>query len=584
MATDQLEPTDVSRLYQLARSLTGALSAKDVVDAVFEHARVELGASTVGLWLMESGAISFSVGTGEDIEYGDQLAFIPADSDLPAAAALRDHRVLTYGSVEERNRRWPSLTEVPSHAEGTAVLPLLVGDRPLGSIHIGSRERRSPDDFDLVFLDRLAQLTTAALDRALVYDAQRERQAFLLAASAAVVGADDFDESLGLLAAFAVPRLADICSINVLEGGVIRRVATVHADPTMAELVAELGEGHDDWGPHHPTRIAMTERRTVWSRNFAERDLREAFPDDREFEIFRQLRLSSYMSVPLISHGELLGVMTLGSAGTGRRFESNLALAEDLAAQVVDVLVASRRHQREREFTHVLQQLLLPERLPDLPGLEAASRYVTAAPEAEAGGDFYDLAEVAEGRVGFVIGDVEGHDAAAAVVMGQLRSATRALAGQVPGPGLLIDALRRSWDLLGFTRCATGIFGLLDTTSGEVVLASAGHPPPILITGQGSASLVELDASPLFGATAAAAKETRITLLPDDILFLYTDGLVEEPGVAIDRSLARLAQALDGHTRVTPDELCDQVIAFHASSTGRPDDIAVLALRRLPST
>lgn len=584
MATDQLEPTDVSRLYQLARTLTGALSAKDVVEAVFEHARVELGASAVGLWLMESGAISFTGGTGQAHEYGSQIRFIPADSDLPAAAVLRNREILTYESVEERNRRWPELTDIESYAEGTAILPLLVGDRPLGCIHIGFPKRVSAAEFDLAFLDRLAQLTTAALDRALVYDTERERQAFLLAASAAVVGADDFEETLRRLAAFAVPRLADVCSINLLEGGEIRRAAVVHADPALADLVAHLGEGHGDWGPLHPTRIAMTERRTVWGSEIPDQLLRDAIPNDHAFGIFQQLRLTSYMSVPLISGGELLGVMTLGSAGSGRRFESNLTLAEDLASQVVDVLVSSRRRQRERDFTHLLQRLLLPEHLPELPGLEAASRYFTATPDAEAGGDFYDLSVIGESRVGFVIGDVEGHDAAAAVIMGQLRSATRALAGQDHGPGALVDALRRSWDVLGFTRGATGIFGLLDTESGEVVLASAGHPPPVVVSGAGRARLLELDAAPLFGAGAGSAIETRITLPPGDVLFLYTDGLIEEPGVPIDESLAQLTRSLDGQGPVAPDELCNRIVAAHARSNGRLDDIAILALRRRPAS
>lgn len=582
MNTNRLETSGANRLYAAAHALTGAMSATDVALAVFQHALADLGASSVGLWLVDAGTIRFVGGTGSVEDIAGKFGSIPLDEDLPGPISVRTREAITYSSVAERDRRWPHLTGVATASQGTAVVPLLLGDRVLGCLHISFAEAMEPDAFDLSFLQRLAQLTAAALDRAQLYDAERGRQQFLLDASAAVADAEGFVGTLRSLAKVAVPRLADMCLIDVLEGAEIRRVAAVHADPSKADVVAELAERYPpDPAGSHPARAAMTSRRSLWAADMPDEFLEATTRDPRHLELIRALGFSSYMCVPLVGGGEVLGAMTLVSAGSGRRFEgSDLALAESLAFRVTDVVVAARRHEREHNLAHVLQRLLLPDRLPATPGVDVAGRYQTAAPEAEAGGDFYDLVTLPSGRLGFVIGDVEGHDAAAAAIMGQLRSAARALSGQFREPSQLVDALRWSWDLLGFARMATAVFGRLDPATGELVLTSAGHPPPVVVGADGHASLLDPMTTPPLGAPSGPAHDRRTVLGPGETLFLYTDGLVEHRLGSIDEGVSALVRSLEVGAGAPLDELCDLVISGHPALAGRGDDVAVLALRR----
>lgn len=541
-----------------------------------------VGASSTGLWLLTAGTIRFVGGAGVTADLPENVGVMEFDAPMPGPEAVRDRRIVMYGSVEERDRRWPALSGVATAAQATAVLPLTAGDRILGCLHIGYPERMDPGDFDLAFLHAAADLCAAALDRAQLHDAERARQALLLEASTAVANADSFQEALVRLAEIAVPALADLCLVDAWEdGGRIVRMAAVHADPSAAPLVEELGVRYPpEPGGRHPASVAMAEGRSIWAEEMPEEFMLGTTRDERHLELTRRLGFTSFISVPLIVAGETLGAITLVSAGSGRRFgRPDLLLAEELADQIADVVYAARRHGRQHELAHVLQTLLLPAGLPDIPGLDACARYLTARRDAEAGGDFYDLVRLPSGRIGFVIGDVEGHDPEAAAVMGQLRSAIRALAGQHREPHLLIDALRWSWDLLGFTRMATCLVGRLDLERGDLVICSAGHPPPLMIGADGTVEQVMVTSSPPLGAPAGPSADTTLVLQPGATLFLYTDGLVESPDRGIDEGMTRLAEVLSTLGARPTEELCEKVLASRPAEEAPADDVAMLALR-----
>lgn len=242
----------------------------------------------------------------------------------------------------------------------------------------------------------------------------------------------------------------------------------------------------------------------------------------------------------------------------------------------------ARRHDREHEMAAELQRQLLPTALPQPPGLQTAVRYLTAERGAAAGGDFYDTAVLPSGRLGLVIGDVEGHDAIAAVVMGQLRSAIRALAGQVRQPADLVDALRWSWDLLGFERSATALMGRLDLATGDLVMASAGHPPPLILDASGSARLLPVDPAPLLGCPGPPAVDYSTRLGEGDTILLYTDGLLEVPGVSLSEGEEQLRVAAQAAGEGSVEDLCDLLLS-RLLRHPRRDDVALLAIRRAPA-
>ena len=285
--------------------------------------------------------------------------------------------------------------------------------------------------------------------------------------------------------------------------------------------------------------------KTRWSEEMTDDFLAETTRDEEHLALVKSLGFRSFVAVPLVGEAEVLGSLTLVSAG--RPFgPEDVSFAERLAGQVAAVVDNARRYESTLATSHTLQQSLLPQRLPDVPGLEIHTRYLPATRGLEVGGDFYDVVVLPSGRVGFVIGDVAGHDRDAAALMGHLRSSARALAGQVDGPAELIDALQWSWRYLAFDRIATALIGQLDPGTGELVLASAGHYPPLLVRSDRARYLPVVSTVPL-GVSGPPAVGWHGTLEPGQVLLLYTDGAIDERGVGPETSMGHLAAALSGH-------------------------------------
>ena len=189
------------------------------------------------------------------------------------------------------------------------------------------------------------------------------------------------------------------------------------------------------------------------------------------------------MTVPLrLPDQQVLGTVTLVSAGSGRRFsEKDLGLAEQLAEQVSSVVIGARAFDRERRISHELQRHLLPDAIPSVTGWDVAARYLPAAVGVEVGGDWYDVVPIGEHLVALVVGDVEGHDLGAARIMSRLRHMLGLLVLEEQAPGKALERLNRVL-LSGMDqRLTTVLVGVLDTSTAEVSFASAGHPPPVLI-------------------------------------------------------------------------------------------------------
>ena len=241
------------------------------------------------------------------------------------------------------------------------------------------------------------------------------------------------------------------------------------------------------------------------------------------------------------------------------------------AAQEVEV---------ERSVTATLQHSLLRERLPDIPGMSFAARYLPGSAEAEIGGDWYDVIPLRDGKAGLVIGDVVGRGVAAAARMAHLQSAVRAYALEGLRPSVVLertDAFAQELERRGM---ATMLYAVLDPEAGTLRFASAGHPPPLMVTADAQAVFAEgRPGSPLGTVTFPSYEESVVALDPGSTVLLYTDGLVERPAVPLSDGLAALADRAAG--TADPRELCatlpDKLLE------GRPgDDIALLGVRLEP--
>ena len=249
----------------------------------------------------------------------------------------------------------------------------------------------------------------------------------------------------------------------------------------------------------------------------------------------------------------------------------------------VQDVTEGRKAEREHRIAETLQRGLLPDRLPELPGMALAARYVPAGADMAVGGDWYDVVELPSGQVGLAIGDVAGHGLRAASTMGQLRMALRAYALEEPSPAKVVSRLDRLVSRLLVSEIVTLVYLVLDLDSGTVQFANAGHPPPLLLGPEGKTSFLEDGlGSPLGCDEPGLPAESRFRLAPDSTLLLFTDGLVEKRGISIYEGLERL-ETLAADCGQDIEALCENLLRSMVEDD-TADDVALLAIRPVPLT
>jgi PAS domain S-box-containing protein len=232
----------------------------------------------------------------------------------------------------------------------------------------------------------------------------------------------------------------------------------------------------------------------------------------------------------------------------------------------------------QRETAVALQHAMLgPTTLPE----GFAVRYHPASQPLQVGGDWYDVVDLGDGRVALTVGDCVGHGLAAATVMGQLRSACRALLLEEPSPSAALAGLDRFAAHLPGARCTTAFCAVLTADTGELVYSSAGHPPPIMVHADGTTVMLEGGHRlPLGHWRAASRPEARVTMPSRATLLLYTDGLVERRGSSIDDGIGRAADLVQDGRSAALDEVADQLMSRLEPAGGYPDDVAMLLYRQ----
>ncbi len=253
------------------------------------------------------------------------------------------------------------------------------------------------------------------------------------------------------------------------------------------------------------------------------------------------------------------------------------------AAGVAENLVRRRRtaeglYQQQRNMSETLQRSLLPRRLPAIPDWEFAARYVPATKGAEIGGDWYSVVEIDDHRFAVVVGDVSGHDMAAAGVMAALRYTIRTLAKLGIPPGEILERAAKELDATTDDHFATVLVGVADTWMQEMTLASAGHLPPLMVH-DGRAEFLTVPPGVPLGVRGGPppAEPVTVHFLPGATLVAFTDGLIEQRGHSLDARLAELAAAA-AESPAPPGDLITCLISA-LTSRDHEDDIAVLAIR-----
>ncbi|HEY4348746.1 MAG TPA: PAS domain S-box protein [Gaiellaceae bacterium] len=243
------------------------------------------------------------------------------------------------------------------------------------------------------------------------------------------------------------------------------------------------------------------------------------------------------------------------------------------------------REAEEREIAIGLQRALLPGTLVVPGGVSVAARYEAASAALEVGGDWYDVFSLAGGRVAFTVGDVVGHGLAAAAAMGQLRTALATLAPYADSPGELLTRLDAFIATSGTTDFATVCYGVLEPATGVFEYASAGHPPILLVSPEGETRWLDgAQSPPLCGDDERQRPDARVTLEPDSLLVLYSDGLIERRGELLTDRLDRLKSAGGALVGLPTSDVCDHLVVSLGVETSRADDVAVLAVHFNPAS
>jgi serine phosphatase RsbU (regulator of sigma subunit) len=297
-------------------------------------------------------------------------------------------------------------------------------------------------------------------------------------------------------------------------------------------------------------------------------------------------RYTSFLAMPLIARGTVVGCLVLGRTTVSPPFgPGELTQAGELASRAAVYIDNARLYHRERRTALALQHGLLSREPEVPPGIEIAHHYVPVGSNI-VGGDWHDVIALPEGRAVVIVGDAMGHGPEAAAAMAQLRTAAHALADQALAPRLLmrgLDRLVASVTTAPFATCVCAVIDPLADPSGRgasFLASRAGHPPPVLLVPGKRAQVLDLPAGLPLGLGETSFEEIRFALPPGAVLAIYTDGLVESRARAIDDGMAELCHALESAFAVENaalDAACESV-AERLSKHGE-DDITLVLVR-----
>ena len=287
--------------------------------------------------------------------------------------------------------------------------------------------------------------------------------------------------------------------------------------------------------------------------------------------------IRSLLGAPLVVSGQVIGVLTVGTR-YHRKFDENDIQLLQAAADRVALATQARRADVERVAAAVLQRSLLPGRLPSVPGLEMAGRYLPGG-RGGVGGDWYDVFPLPDGRTGVVIGDVVGHGIRAAVVMGRLRSALRAYALESTDPAEVLERLDRKAQHFEAGQMTTVLYMVLEPGASQVALSSAGHLLPLMAPPDGPTGTVDAPVDPPLGTLPSVTRRsTVISLSEGAVLCCFTDGLVERRDEPLGQTLERLRTVV---VAAPPHRVCEAILFAMLDGHDPPDDIALLAIGRV---
>jgi len=406
-------------------------------------------------------------------------------------------------------------------------------------------------------------------------DQERRRQTGVVQqTTAALANATTVHDVIGVLG--GAEGLARLGAVNMVLGLVdAGRIQVIAMGEGTETTLADYTRVDDPGLPL--SEVVRTGRpRLVLSRA----EFAAAYP--RLYPYAESLGIDSAAYLPLIAEGRVIGALGLSYRGKSAFSPEERNLLVALSSGVGQSLQRAKLHDREHGLAEDLQQAMLPRSIPEVPGAEVAVRYRAAHEGQGIGGDWYDVITLSGGRVGVVIGDVQGHDTQAAAVMGQLRIVLRAYAGEGHAPATVMARASEFLHELDTERFATCTYAEIDLSTGALQLVRAGHIDPLVRHADGGCRALSVPGGLPLGLSATFGPldypVTTLALDPGDALLMCTDGLVEVPGADLGDGMAQLMELVStgpGDIAELSDRLCEVVDERHIQ-----DDMALVMLRR----
>ncbi|MFI0960212.1 SpoIIE family protein phosphatase [Streptomyces sp. NPDC021080] len=549
----------------------------------------------------------------------DPLA-VAALAQAPCALAVYDERLRLYGfndamseviGLPEERIRGLRVSEIGSRQVGELL------EREMAEVIASGRgrdvetyARAGGEDRAHHWLARIAPLTdthgrvigvcVAAHDFTENYRA-RERLQLVNEASVRIGTTLDVTRTAQELTEVCVPALADFVSVDLLdppEDGEEYRIGPPAAPVTLRRAAhrsvnagdpeAAVAPGEVDVYPaSSPQAGSLIAGRPLLVPDAAGAPGERPGRDGPRGEHIREYGVRATMAVPVRARGRTLGVVVLSRFRRPDPFTADdVLLAEEVTARAAVCIDNARRFSRERQTALALQRSLLPQSLPRTAALEAASRYLPAA-RAGVGGDWFDVIPLSGMRVAMVVGDVIGNGIQASATMGRLRTAVRTLADIDLAPDELLThlddlVLRLSAEAGAEWTAgevgATCLYAVYDPVSRRCTLASAGHPPPVVLPPDGPSRQIDVAPGPALGLGGLPFESVELDLPEGTVLALYTDGLLESRDRDVDAGLRLFCRALEESSR-NLEGAAHAILQALLPAGGAPDDVALLLAR-----
>ncbi len=585
-------------LREVAGLVSANVGVEQVLDTILVELERNLPVDVAAIWLVGEGGLFLAAVHGGDPTAFENARLDSADASIALATALLADAPIIRKPSDPIGLMGLALNYDTSYSSLAA--PLKVADEPLGVIKLAHRSAGRYGHEAQAMVTTFASYAAVAIANARLYDTAQEQayaSAALLQVAQAVVSLSDVDEILSTIVR-VMPILVGIQCAALYLWDAEREVfiptqefgLTEESKPAL--WLREFPDGS------FPLLDSAREQNCLLTQALKPKSKPRSWckikpsAEGGEPDLRDENRL--LMAVPLSIKNDMFGVMLVEEAQDGRRFRARrIEIINGIAQQAAlaiqndhlqKEMVVRERLETEVQLARKIQQTFLPSTLPTFPAWQLSARWLTAR---QVGGDFYDVIELPNQRLGLFIADVADKGVPAALFMAITRTLMRAAVIETESPA---EALTRVNNLLlpdtQQGMFVTAVYAVLDMESGLLTYANAGHNPPFWVSGdQTQVQKLTRTGIALGAAENTSMTERTIQLAPGDSLFLYTDGLTE--AFSPDADLfgeARLEQALRNNQIASTDDLIqsvEQSLNEFIQSTPLGDDLTMLALRRI---